>query len=124
MKPEVDFHWVAPEHQTIHKALENWARWVIPSKAGGKPAPMWARCKPAQHWEAVVISEPIKPLEAQDMEKAVAALPDRHCAAIRWAYVFRRRTPRSEAARLRVTEAELFGLVVQGRHILSIRGLA
>lgn len=119
--PDIDWHYVEPRHEAIHAALQNWARWVRARPQRGKASPMWARCKPPQHWEAVEIGDQTDPIKAAKMEAAVTALPDKHRDAVRWCYVFRG-NPSREARKLGVTLAGLQALVVEGRVMLVNRG--
>ena len=83
----VDFHFVRPEHASLHLELLNWARWCF-SRGTVTSHPMFRWCKPAQHWHAVEIPETTDPLAAMRVEKAVHKLPEKHQAAVRWSYVF------------------------------------
>lgn len=84
-RDSIDFHIVAPEHVAIHVRLENWALW-----ANGRPhsivQPMFMLYRPDSYDRepsGVVIDR----LDAQKMQKGVAALPENHRAAITWHYV-------------------------------------
>jgi hypothetical protein len=56
------------------------------------------------------------------MEKAVAALPSSHAAAIRWCYVYRG-NPIEAAQNLATTKQGLFDLIERGRTMLINQGL-
>ena len=86
MKREtVDFHVVEPAHLAIHARLENWAMW-----ANGKPRsivqPMFMLYRP-DAYERESSGIVIDRLDAQKVQKAVSALPEKHRAAITWQYV-------------------------------------
>lgn len=117
----VDFHHVEAKHQAIHEELENWARWLM-NRPVSQQGPVWKLGKPPQHWDQVDIGVTVDKLKAAQTEKAVAALPFKHGAAIRWSYVFRT-NPRREANRLGMTLEGLSGLVRDGRQMLCNRGV-
>jgi hypothetical protein len=116
----VDFHAVEDKHQAIHAELENWARWLM-NRPASHQGPIWRLGKPPQHWEQVESGQMVDKLKAAQTEKAVSALPVKHCAALRWSYVFRT-NPRREANRLGLTLDGLFELVHDGRQMLVNRG--
>ena len=120
MTPCVDFHAVLPQHEAIHADLENWARWVRNRQAAGTMQPMFRQAKPAQHWEAVEAHEQTDRVAAAATEKAVHALPYKHCAAICWCYVYRT-NPRPQAQQLGVSAQGLGELVREGRVMLMNR---
>lgn len=60
-------------------------------------------------------------LDAQAMEKTVAALPEKHRTAIRWHYVYPVQPFKVQKA-LGVTEQGLYGLVRDGRQMLMNKG--
>ena len=116
-----DFHAVQPQHLIIHDALLNWARVVRDNASGAKCAPCFRHYLSSEVW----ISEPPRiPTDSQagwGMERSVGNLPERHREAIRWHYVYPRKTPSKVAYRLAVTQAMLFQLVHDGRSMLKNR---
>lgn len=116
-----DFFTVRHEHIGIHDALCNWSRCVRVAVAGDMPAPMFRHYRTSEVWIADEIRIPTDALAGWKMERAVSNLPERHRAAIRWHYVFPRRTPRSVARKLTVTETALHLLVHDGRSMLRNR---
>ena len=75
----------------------------------------------AWQWETPEITLPVNTLAAHEMERAVYFLPEKHRAAIRWAYVY----PFISDSRVRrdiaVTRRELASLLVDGRDMLINR---
>lgn len=117
----VDYNHVHPEHEAIHARLENWRRWVIVRPHGWQTAPMFRMYQSkARHWHAPVIQTPIDTLDAGIVEKAVATLPEKHRAAVRWSYVFAG-NPVAMARTLAVSKQGLADLVDAGRTMLNNR---
>lgn len=119
----IDFFEVLPQHIAIHEKLEQWAQWVRVRPHGWATAPMFRQYRSkAWQWETPVIKAQLNTLEAQAMEKAVSALPEKHRDAVRWAYVFAG-SPVAMARRLAVSKAGLMELVNAGRSMLVNRGV-
>jgi hypothetical protein len=117
----VDFNHVQDRHQAIHARLENWRRWVTVRHHGWATAPMFRMYQSkARQWHAPVIQTPVDTLDAVLVEKAVAALPEKHRAAVRWWYVYRR-DPVAMARSLGVSKQGLADLVEAGRTMLNNR---
>jgi DNA-directed RNA polymerase specialized sigma24 family protein len=119
----VDFHYVSDAHREIDQHLQEWARWVKVRPGGWQSAPMWRNYRShAWQWHQPVIQTPVNTLRAHDTEKAVAKLPDKHRAAIRWSYIWRN-NPIQAARGLGVSKEGLLQLVVDGRTMLINRGM-
>ena len=117
----VDFNHVATEHEAIHARLENWRRWVAVRHHGLATAPMFRMFQSkARQWHAPVIQTPVDTLDAVLVEKAVAALPEKHRDAIRWSYVHAG-NPVAMARTLGVSKQGLADLVDAGRTMLQNR---
>lgn len=117
----IDFHAVKPEHSEMHERLNNWARWVRNSQSSWTAHPMWRHLKEKEALERRAIrSIPVDSLDGHLMERAVAALPEKHKKAIRWSYVFRG-NPMGAARSLAVTKDRLAELVNDGRSMLVNR---
>ena len=117
----VDYNRVPDHHRAIHERLENWATWVRPRAHGWQTAPMFRMYQSkARQWEAPVIQNTVNTLDAMKLEKAVAALPDKHRDAIRWSYV-KRSNPIGMAQKLAVSKQGLADLVDAGRTMLKNR---
>ena len=117
----VDYNYVQDRHQVIHERLENWRRWVIVRPNGWQTAPMFRMYQSkARQWHAPVIQTPVDTLDAVLVEKAVAALPEKHRAAVRWSYVHCG-NPVAMARALAVSKQGLADLVGDGRTMLQNR---
>ena len=117
----VDFNHVPERHAAIHARLENWRRWVIVRPNCWQVAPMFRLYQSkSRQWEAPVIQNPVDTLDAVVLEKAVAALPEKHRAAVRWSYVHCG-NPLAMARTLAVSKQGLADLVDAGRTMLQNR---
>ena len=117
----VDYNHVPERHAAIHARLENWRRWVIVRPNGWQVAPMFRLYQSkSRQWEAPVIQNPVNTLDAVLVEKAVAALPEKHRAAVRWSYVHCG-NPLAMARTLAVSKQGLADLVDAGRTMLQNR---
>lgn len=117
----VDYNYVPERHAAIHERLENWRRWVIVRPNGWQVAPMFRMYQSkARQWHAPVIQTPVDTLDAVLVEKAVAALPEKHRAAVRWSYVHCG-NPVAMARALAVSKQGLADLVGDGRTMLQNR---
>ena len=117
----VDYSHVQDRHQVIHERLENWRRWVTVRPNGWQVAPMFRMYQSkARQWHAPVIQTPVDTLDAVLVEKAVAALPEKHRDAVRWWYVHAG-NPVAMARTLGVTKQGLADLVDAGRTMLQNR---
>ena len=117
----VDYNHVATHHEAIHARLVNWERWVRVRPHGWQVAPMFRMYQSkARQWHAPVIQTPVDTLDAVLVEKAVAALPEKHRDAIRWSYVHCG-NPVAMARALGVSKQGLADLVEAGRTMLANR---
>ena len=117
----VDYSHVQDRHQVIHERLENWRLWVTFRPNGWQVAPMFRMYhSKARQWHAPVIQTPVDTLDAVLVEKAVAALPEKHRAAVRWSYVHCG-NPVAMARALAVSKQGLADLVGDGRTMLQNR---
>ncbi len=118
----VDYNHVQDRHQAIHARLENWRRWVTVRHHHGWATDTLFRMyqSKARQWHAPVIQTPVDTLDAVLVEKAVAALPEKHREAVRWWYVYRR-DPVATARSLGVSKQGLADLVDAGRTMLNNR---
>ena len=121
VQESVDYNHVPERHAAIHARLENWRRWVIVRPNGWQVAPMFRLYQSkSRQWEAPVIQNPVDTLDAVLVEKAVAALPEKHRAAVRWSYVHCG-NPLAMARTLAVSKQGLADLVDSGRTMLQNR---
>jgi len=85
----IDLHHVPASQTEIDARLENWGRYVTPSRQSWMMMPMWRGARTPKQWEEDAhIPVPIDTLDGHAIEKAVSALPDKHRTVIRWAYVY------------------------------------
>jgi len=117
----VDYNHVRAQHEAIHARLNNWRRWVTVRPHGWATAPMFRMYQSkSRQWHAPVIQTPVDTLDAVLVEKAVAALPEKHRAAVRWSYVHCG-NPLAMARSLAVSKQGLADLVTDGRSMLQNR---
>lgn len=117
----VDYFIVSEAHADIHNRLELWARWVKPRQVGWAVSPMFRQYRShAWQWETPEVRATINILDAVEIEKAVAQLPEKHKHAIRWNYVFKS-SPVAMARQLGVSKEGLADLVRVGRTMLENR---
>jgi DNA-directed RNA polymerase specialized sigma24 family protein len=120
-KLAIDFHRVLPQHQEMHRRLENWARWC---NGTGSPSvsPMFrlyrapARSRGA---EASWSSCPVDGADAQRIGRFMGMIPEKQRKALGWCYV-RPVSPKRAAEELGVTLEHLACLVHEAREQLII----
>ena len=117
----IDFHEVPERQLEIHDALLNWAR----SMNGRAKQAVSASCSGYQSPPSVrrerEASVPVDHTSARRINRAVVALPLKHCKSLQWHYVM----CSSVAAGRRYvvcTAEELAGLVIDSRDMLRNRG--
>jgi len=85
----IDLHHIPAIQSAIHARLENWRRYVTPSRREWMMMPMWRGARTPKQWEEDAhIPVPIDTPDGHVIEKAVSALPDKHRTVVRWAYVY------------------------------------
>ena len=80
-----------PSHlETAHARCEEWAKWVRVTHRPFGIQPMFrGYMSKARQWEvAPPIPSPVNTLQAQEIERLVATLPERLRTVLRWAYVW------------------------------------
>lgn len=121
----VDFFLVEDKHLSIHKRLENWARWSWGGGGGSSASPMFrlyrSTVDETLRQDLSHVSLPMDPLDAAAIQKGVSHLPDSQRHAINWNYL-RPSNPKRESARLGVTLEGLSLLVRSARVMLINRG--
>ncbi len=125
-REQVDFHSIRQGHIAIHERLLNWARYVSASGRGGSAtAPMFRQFQSTYLWGNHDASVPVDTLDGSRMEKAVGMLPEQHCTAVRWHYVYSHRgVSVFRACRmLAVRQDTLAELVHDGRAMLRNRAV-
>jgi len=86
----IDLNHIPARHEAINLRLEEWARWVRVRPQAWVMQPMFRYAKSnTRQWETDPhIHVEINTLDAHEVEKTVAGLPDKHRTALRWCYVF------------------------------------
>jgi DNA-directed RNA polymerase specialized sigma24 family protein len=120
----IDFHEVADSHVAIHLRLVNWARWCNGSGAPST-SPMfrlYIASARARSGDGVTYGggSIVDTQDASKIARAVVALPEKHRAAINWAYV-KPINPRRAAASIGTTLEGLALLVRDARQMLVNR---
>jgi len=116
----IDYNEVHPDHRAIHERLNNWRRWVRDSRSAWTAHPMWRHLQKKEEVERGVCFIPVNSLDGHLLEKAVAALPEKHRYAIRWAYVYKG-DPSGAARVAAVSKERLAELIREGRTMLVNR---
>lgn len=114
----IDFFYVSPNHQEIHKRLENWARSCF-SSGGSSASPMFRLYRP-DNYERGAIGLPVDHSDATKIAKGVAALPESHRLAIHWSYITGG-SPTKARQRIGCTLDGLMQLIADGRQMLVNR---
>lgn len=114
----VDFFYVAPGQQEIHKRLENWANSCF-SGGGSSASPMFRLYRP-DNFERAAPSIPVDPHDAAKIAKGVSLLPEPHRRALSWNYI-EGGSPHKARQKLGVTIAGLMLLINDGRQMLINR---
>lgn len=124
-RDSIDFHEVRAEHVAIDLRLVNWARWASGGRGGAATSPMFRlyRSSDARQNYAQETGVMVDRMDAQAIEKAVCALPEKHRDAIRWSYVYCYRGASVQRAcqALAVNGIGLAELVHDGRQMLVNR---
>ncbi len=122
----IDFHEIRPQHLAVHERLCNWARYVsVGRRGGGGIHPMFRSFRSSEVWAAPdSMGIPVDNIDGSAMEKAVAALPEKHRGAVQWHYVYSGwGVSIFKACRLlAVRQDTLNELVHDGRAMLKNRG--
>lgn len=116
----IDFFYVAPHQQEMHKRLENWAHSCY-SGEGGSTTPMF-RLYRADNYERESSGVSIDHHDAHKIAKGVSMLPIMHRQALNWDYLIEG-SPMKIRRQLGVTMEVLGNLIVDGRQMLINRGV-
>ena len=122
-KPSVDFGQV-PEHQReIDKRCWNWARWCEPTVAGLPGMSPMFRGMPRviRHEPGTPLAEGVDAIDAAQVAKAVAALPEKLRLVMAWNYV-NPTSPVLAAKAIGVPIRDLQVLLNRARQMLIDRG--
>jgi DNA-directed RNA polymerase specialized sigma24 family protein len=116
----IDFFYVAPQQQEIHKRLENWAQSHF-SAGGSSASPMFRLYRP-DNYERGAPAIPVDSQDAHKIAKGVHALPDKHRHALNWNYI-EGGSPTKARQKLGVTLDGLMSLITDARTMLINRGV-
>jgi len=84
-----DVFFVPQAQQEIDRRLENWSLWVRPGYSTGI-CPMFRMARSnARQWHVPEIGPTVDTKDAVTVERAIAKLPTKNAAVLRWYYVFR-----------------------------------
>lgn len=80
---------IQPQHDAIHERCLNWAKWVRVTHHPLGIQPMFKHYRAPGRWDVETV-EPVTvdTLQALQVERAVATLPDKQRTVLRWAYVW------------------------------------
>ncbi len=120
----VDFNLVHEHHREIDLRLTNWGRWCCSRSGGVATSPAFRLYRSTEQWRGLQtgVSGSIDKIDAQRVQKAVQALPEKHRHAVNWSYVYRN-APVKMAKGLGVSLDGLQELVHQGRQMLVNRNV-
>ena len=81
---------IQPQHDAIHARCIEWAKWVRVHHRPFGIQPMFKgyMSKSRQWEEAPPVPVAVNTLQALEVERAVATLPDQQRTVLRWAYVW------------------------------------
>lgn len=116
----VDFFYVAPHQQEMHRRLENWAQSHF-SGGGSSCSPMFRLYRP-DNWERGSAGIPVDTHDAMKIAKGVTALPEPHRLALNWNYI-EGGSPTKARKRIGVTTESLMLLISDGRQMLINKGV-
>lgn len=114
----VDFSHVPSNQTEIHDRLENWAKWCRGS--GSRNVHPMFRHYRDNYWEDKPAPTYLNTLDAAEIQKTMAHIPERNRIAVQWCYVQRSNPPRVCLA-LGVSKAALLGLITEGRTMVENR---
>lgn len=114
----VDFFFVAPHQQEMHKRLENWAQSCF-SGGGSSCSPMFRLYRP-DNYERGTPRIPVDTHDASKVAKGVAALPESHRMALHWSYL-QGGSPTKARQRIGCTVEGLMLYISDGRQMLINR---
>lgn len=118
----VDFSRIPTRHDAINLRLEQWARWVSVRPQAWKVQPMFRQYRShSWQWHAPEIKVELNTIECCETEKLVSQLPEKHRAAIRWAYVFPWIAPSVIRRELALTKEGLEQMLTDARDMLVNR---
>lgn len=114
----IDFFYIPPSQQEMHKRLENWARSCF-SSGGGDCSPMFRLYRP-DNYERGEPSIPVDQEDATKIRKGVGDLPEKHRLALDWNYITGG-SPTKARKKIGCTLDGLMKYIVDGRQMLINR---
>jgi hypothetical protein len=76
-------------HEAIHERCVEWGKWVKVNTRLFSPQPMFRHYRAPGRWDVETVAPTaINTLQALEVERAVATLPEKHKTVLRWAYVW------------------------------------
>ena len=118
----IDFHLVPAHQLAVDARLRNWGVWCN-SKAVASSSPMFRLAAPTLNARREIHAyggNTVDRADALKIARAVAALPEKHAAALNWCYV-KPVSPRRACESIGATMAGLAQLLVDGRQMLLNR---
>ncbi len=80
---------IQPHHEAIDQRCVEWGKWVKVHQRPFGPQPMFRHYRAPGRWDVeTVVPVALNTLQALEIERAVATLPERHRTVLRWAYVW------------------------------------
>jgi hypothetical protein len=117
----IDFFYVAPHQQDMHKRLENWALDCFNGGGGGSASPMFRLYRP-DNYERGELRALADHSDAVKIAKGIAMLPLPHRNALHWNYI-QGGTPTKARKKIGCTLEGLMLLISDGRQMLINRGI-
>jgi DNA-directed RNA polymerase specialized sigma24 family protein len=118
MNEAVDYNHVPAHQEAIHDRLVNWAKWCRSS--GGRTVHPMFRGYRDNYWEAQPLPDYVSTIDATEVQKTMAHLPEKHRLAVQWCYVIKSSPPRM-ARELGTSKYGLLELINEGRTMISNR---
>ena len=114
----VDFSHVPSNQTEIHDRLENWAKWCRGS-GSRNVHPMFRQYRD-NYWEAQPAPTYLNTIDATEIQKTMAHIPERNRMAVQWCYIAKSNPTRMCMA-LGVSKQGLLELVTDGRTMVKNR---
>jgi DNA-directed RNA polymerase specialized sigma24 family protein len=114
----VDYNHVPAHQRGIDERLTNWAKWCRAS--GGRTVHPMFRGYRDNYWQAEPMPDYVSTIDATEVQKTMAHVPERQRIAVQWCYVIKS-NPARMARELGVSRAGLLELINEGRTMISNR---
>lgn len=121
-RTHVDFNAVEQHQREIDARLRNWGRWCN-GTGRASVCPMFRLTPPSprQRGDGATYADTVDGADAARLAPQVSALPEKHRAAINWAYV-RPVSPRQACESIGASMEGLYRLLRDGRQMLINKG--